>query len=267
MGGKGSGASASKAIKNQPVSTQENVDELSDLSTSASEGRLSNPSASSPGAASADGSCTPGVSEDTAATSAWTSVPVRKKPQRLVNADVERPAGASDASGASSAAVAASSAGIAAAVRPTKERREERREVRTYAGRPTGAGSRTEEDYYARQWPTGSKGKGKGKGKGTGKGTGLPHFRRIEVGIEDDRDFRIVQRLIGPRGKYMQDISVESGGAKVWIIGRGSRSWEDDVSPLMVCVGATSSAMFDCAVGLVNDLLESVRVEHGKFHQ
>eukprot|EP00416_Gambierdiscus_australes_P022691 CAMPEP_0171058070 /NCGR_PEP_ID=MMETSP0766_2-20121228/2242_1 /TAXON_ID=439317 /ORGANISM="Gambierdiscus australes, Strain CAWD 149" /LENGTH=232 /DNA_ID=CAMNT_0011513289 /DNA_START=134 /DNA_END=829 /DNA_ORIENTATION=- len=48
------------------------------------------------------------------------------------------------------------------------------------------------------------------------KGKGLSYFERINVGIEDDRDFRVVQRLIGPRGKHMQDITTRCKGAKVW---------------------------------------------------
>lgn len=97
------------------------------------------------------------------------------------------------------------------------------------------------------------------------KGKGLSYFSRIEVGIEDDSKFRVVQKLIGPRGKHMQDIVNKSKGAKVWIIGRGSRSWEDNVGPLMVCVGATTSAVFDSAVACVQDLLTRVREEHKRF--
>jgi len=99
-----------------------------------------------------------------------------------------------------------------------------------------------------------------------GKGKGLLHFQRIEVGIEDDKDFRVVQRLIGPRGKNMQDIVTKSKGAKVWIIGRGSRSWEDNVGPLLVCVGAAASSTFDVAVGLVKELLDRVKEDHRKFN-
>jgi len=98
-----------------------------------------------------------------------------------------------------------------------------------------------------------------------GKGKGLSHFQRIEVGIDDDRDFRVVQRLIGPKGKHMSDITYSAKGAKVWIIGRGSRSWEDDEGPLVVCVGATSKATLDSALGAINDLLAKVRAEHKKY--
>uniref|UniRef100_A0A7S2I7B5 KHDC4/BBP-like KH-domain type I domain-containing protein n=1 Tax=Zooxanthella nutricula TaxID=1333877 RepID=A0A7S2I7B5_9DINO len=106
---------------------------------------------------------------------------------------------------------------------------------------------------------------GSGGGKGEGKGKGLSHFRKIDVGIQDDPNFRVVQRLIGPKGKHMQDILSKARGAKIWIIGRGSRSWEDDVGPLVVCVGASSTYAFDTAVGHVQNLLTRVREDHRKF--
>lgn len=102
-------------------------------------------------------------------------------------------------------------------------------------------------------------------GKGKGKGKGLPHFDRLEVGIADDPQFRVVQRLIGPRGKHMQDIVDESKGAKVWIIGRGSRSWEDDIGPLMICVGAPSVAVFDVAISLATALLQRVKEDFARW--
>lgn len=105
----------------------------------------------------------------------------------------------------------------------------------------------------------------KGYGKGKGKGKGLPHFHRIEVGIPDDPQFRVVQKLIGPKGKHMQDILSEAPGAKVWIIGRGSRSWEDDSGPLMICVGAPTSSVFETAVSLSEGLLDRVREEYRQF--
>jgi len=104
-------------------------------------------------------------------------------------------------------------------------------------------------------------------GKGEGKGKGLQHFRKIEVGIPDDPNFRVVQRLIGPKGKHMQDILTKSKGAKIWIIGKGSRSWEDDVGPLVVCVGATSNTAFENAVVAVKDLLARVAEDHRKFRR
>jgi hypothetical protein len=101
--------------------------------------------------------------------------------------------------------------------------------------------------------------------EGKGKGKGLSYFQRIKVGIEDDPEFRVVQRLIGPRGKHMQDVVVQCKGSKVWIIGQSSCSWEDSVGPLMICVGATRSSVFDTALGLVTDLLRRVREDHSKI--
>lgn len=98
-----------------------------------------------------------------------------------------------------------------------------------------------------------------------GKSRGLSHFQRIKVGIEDDPEFRVVQRLIGPRGKNVQDIVSRCNGAKIWIIGKGSRSWEDDAGPLTVCVGATTAPVFDYALGLIQDLLGKVRDDYAKF--
>lgn len=99
-----------------------------------------------------------------------------------------------------------------------------------------------------------------------GKGKGLSHFQRIEVGIDDDDEFHVVRRLIGPKGKHMQDIVTANRGAKVWICGRGSRSWEDSEGPLVICVGASTAPSFDSAVGLVQELLTKVHEEHRRFY-
>jgi len=105
----------------------------------------------------------------------------------------------------------------------------------------------------------------KGKGEGKGKGLGLPHFRKITVGIDDDTRFRVVQRLIGPHGRNMQEITGKAKGAKIWIIGRGSRSWEDNVGPLVICVGAHMLPDFEAAMTQVRELLDRVTEEYRQF--
>lgn len=101
-----------------------------------------------------------------------------------------------------------------------------------------------------------------GKKKGSSRSSkGLPFFSRIPVGLEDTKEFKVLQRLIGPRGSFMRDICVKSGGAKVWIVGRGSRSWEDSEGPLQVCVGATGQMCYNGAVAMVNNLISRVRAE------
>lgn len=99
-----------------------------------------------------------------------------------------------------------------------------------------------------------------------GHGKGMSYFRRIDVGVIDDPYFRVVQRLIGPKGEYMRDIVKEAyNAAKIWIVGRGSRSWEDDVGPLTVCIGASNSPAFDIAVSRVQDRLARVREDYRIF--
>ena len=89
-------------------------------------------------------------------------------------------------------------------------------------------------------------------------GKGLSYFMRLEVGMEDDCDFRVVQRLIGPRGMHMKDILYQAKDAQIWITGKGTRSWETDTGPLRVCIRAPTENSFNIARGLVQDLLTRV---------
>jgi len=181
----------------------------------------------------------------------WTNVPSKKKKTKGHSEETRPSVAAKPQSGIRSEA-----RGEQRESAPPAENRRERHSGRGehhHRGEPRGS-----EPHQAVTSP-------KSMGKGKGKGKGLPYFHRIEVGVEDDPHFRVVQRLIGPKGKHMQDIVNESPGAKVWIIGRGSRSWEDDVGPLMICVGAPTSSVFDSAVSLAEDLLAQVREEHRKF--
>lgn len=98
-----------------------------------------------------------------------------------------------------------------------------------------------------------------------GWGKGCSHFERIPVGIEDDNKFRVLQRLIGPQGLHMRRIENTSQGAKLWIVGRGTRSWQDNAGPLTICVSALSAPVFKAAVGLVHELLDEVREEYRNF--
>jgi hypothetical protein len=94
----------------------------------------------------------------------------------------------------------------------------------------------------------------------------MPFFQKIEVGIPDDPNFRVVQRLIGPGGKHTQEIVFKANaGVKIWIVGRGSKSWEDDNGPLVVCVGAVRQPGFDTAVNLIHELVEKVRKDYSQW--
>lgn len=171
----------------------------------------------------------------------WTSVPPRKK-------------GKLQASSLSSTSLGSGSLPAAGKSTPMPKLRNQP------MGRQENNRSETPHRQESTSWP-------QCDSKGTGKGKGLLHFRKIEVGIEDEPNFRVVQRLIGPKGRNMQDILTKARGAKIWIIGRGSRSWEDDIGPLVVCVGAASSSAFETAVRLVKELLDRVHEDHCKFRE
>merc|ERR1712093_765569 len=93
---------------------------------------------------------------------------------------------------------------------------------------------------------------------------------RYHVGIEQDRAFNVVRKLLGDRGSHMKTIA-ENTGAKLRVRGRGSGFLEgpDKVEasdePLMVCVSAMSHEGFEMAVQDVESLLEHVQDQYREF--
>jgi len=219
------------------------VDAISEVSTMSSD-RVSSDGGGQPVASGKDGfspgASTPGTASGAASPSsaqAWSSVPSKAKSGAALGKAQGKGAGAGGRATGGSPSSAVTVA--AAVVWPSN----------SVAARPS---------------PKARPGDG---GKGEGKGRGLQFFRKIEVGVEDEPDFRVVSRLIGPKGRHMQDILNEAKGTKIWIIGKGSRSWEDDVGPLIVCVGAGSSMAFETAVRLVEELLGRIKEDHRRFLQ
>merc|ERR1711988_1074433 len=99
-------------------------------------------------------------------------------------------------------------------------------------------------------------------------GSGSQKFLcRYNVGIEQDRAFNVVRKLLGDRGSHMKEIA-ESSGAKLRIRGRGSgflegaEKREASDEPLMLCISATSASGFATATEDVESLLEYV---HGQY--
>lgn len=101
--------------------------------------------------------------------------------------------------------------------------------------------------------------------------------QKIKVGIEEDRCFRVVRRILGSRGECMRRIQAESKGAKVWLCGRGSclpEAIETErfvervlMGPLTVCVSASTGHSSELAVKLVQELLDKVHGEYRNFLQ
>merc|ERR1712224_487419 len=92
---------------------------------------------------------------------------------------------------------------------------------------------------------------------------------RYHVGIEQDRAFNVLRKLLGDRGSHMKTIA-ENSGAKLRIRGRGSgflegpNQSEASNEPLMICISAESWEGFEMAVKDVESLLERV---HGQYRK
>merc|ERR1719491_421969 len=85
------------------------------------------------------------------------------------------------------------------------------------------------------------------------------------VGIEEDRTFHVVRRLVGKSGRNMKRIEAASGGVSVCLAGRRSAQQDASDGPLEVRVSAVTRASFDAAVQSVRALLQRVHEEYDEF--
>jgi len=94
---------------------------------------------------------------------------------------------------------------------------------------------------------------------------------RFLVGIENDKDFQVVRRIIGTKGSNMKRI-VKQSEAKLRLRGVGSGYFEgagqkESSEPLQLCVSCTSPEGYRTAVSLVEELMEGVYTEFRAFCQ
>jgi hypothetical protein len=92
---------------------------------------------------------------------------------------------------------------------------------------------------------------------------------RFLIGIENDKDFQVVRRIIGAKGSNMKRI-VKQSEAKLRLRGVGSGYFEgagqkESNEPLQLCVSCTSPDGYRTAVSLVEELLEGVYTEYRAF--
>lgn len=92
---------------------------------------------------------------------------------------------------------------------------------------------------------------------------------RFLIGIENDKDFQVVRRIIGAKGANMKKI-VKLTEAKLRLRGQGSGYFEgagqkESSEPLQLCVSCTSSEGYRTAVTLVEELLKGVYDEYRQF--
>jgi len=92
---------------------------------------------------------------------------------------------------------------------------------------------------------------------------------RFLIGIENDKEFQVVRRIIGAKGTNMKRI-VRQTEAKLRLRGVGSGYFEgaghrESSEPLQLCVSCTSPEGYRTAVRLVEELLENVYGEYRQF--
>mmetsp|Transcript_13319 Transcript_13319/g.35721 ORF Transcript_13319/g.35721 Transcript_13319/m.35721 type:complete len:567 (+) Transcript_13319:218-1918(+) len=111
---------------------------------------------------------------------------------------------------------------------------------------------------------------------GSGDAKSPPHVKgvrkytcRFMIGIENDKEFSVVRRIIGTKGAHMKRIFKQTD-AKLRLRGRGSGYFEgasqkESNEPLQLCVSCTSNEGYKLAVSLTEELLESVYAEYRAF--
>jgi hypothetical protein len=92
---------------------------------------------------------------------------------------------------------------------------------------------------------------------------------RFLIGIENDKDFQVVRRIIGAKGTNMKRI-VKQSEAKLRLRGVGSGYFEgasrkESNEPLQLCVSCTSPDGYQTAVKAVEELMEGVYQEYRTF--
>eukprot|EP00927_Polykrikos_kofoidii_P071190 TRINITY_DN67497_c0_g1_i1.p1 TRINITY_DN67497_c0_g1~~TRINITY_DN67497_c0_g1_i1.p1 ORF type:complete len:639 (-),score=107.93 TRINITY_DN67497_c0_g1_i1:105-2021(-) len=92
---------------------------------------------------------------------------------------------------------------------------------------------------------------------------------RFLIGIESDKEFHVVRRIIGQNGQKMKRIFSQTD-AKLRLRGKGSGYFEganhkESSESLQLCISCTSPSGYKAAVTLAEELLEEVYAEYRSF--
>lgn len=136
-----------------------------------------------------------------------------------------------------------------------------------------------------------NKGSGKGAAKGGAKGKGkgsqstenwssssryeytMSSYKKFQcqfiIGIEECTKFKVVRRLLGPRGQNMKDIA-ENSESKLRLRGRGSKFLEgpeekESTDDLMLCISSQDASGYEVAQKMVRDLLKGIYKDYEAF--
>jgi len=86
--------------------------------------------------------------------------------------------------------------------------------------------------------------------------------RAVPVGMEDDRKFYVIRRIIGPNGDNIKRIANQFKGSHAQVRGRGTEHESD--KPLYILVTASSDHM-KAAEELAKKLVAEVREKYTDF--
>jgi hypothetical protein len=95
--------------------------------------------------------------------------------------------------------------------------------------------------------------------------SGGPLHHQVEVGIEDDSEFRVVKRLIGPGGEHMQRITETCLGTKVELRGTGTKSLGGSAGPLVLHIKGHDAAQCAKALAQAQELVADIRNDYEAF--
>eukprot|EP00929_Paragymnodinium_shiwhaense_P004034 TRINITY_DN10474_c0_g1_i3.p1 TRINITY_DN10474_c0_g1~~TRINITY_DN10474_c0_g1_i3.p1 ORF type:complete len:405 (+),score=61.55 TRINITY_DN10474_c0_g1_i3:73-1215(+) len=130
-------------------------------------------------------------------------------------------------------------------------------------------------------WKGGAAKSAKGGGKGSStrhansstytRGTGKKYQCQFTVGIEEEPNFKVVRKVLGPHGQFVKKIA-ETTGAKLRLRGKGSGFLEgpsqvESSDPLMLCVSVQDAHGYGAAKRQVSELLEDVYRQYTAYCQ
>jgi hypothetical protein len=128
--------------------------------------------------------------------------------------------------------------------------------------------------WYASQQASPSLGNTKENRRSYSKKSGRQcdkHECQILVGIEEDKKFSVVRRILGPKGENMKNIVSESAsGTKLRLRGRGSKFLEgkeqiESTDDLMLCISAPDKTGYEKAKSAAYDLINKIHKDYQEY--
>lgn len=100
-----------------------------------------------------------------------------------------------------------------------------------------------------------------------GGGQSKKHTCKLEVGIENEAEFRVGSRVIQIARQIWQDAQFQQHGGKTRLRGKGVGGPHEADEPLALCISCRDQAAFDKAVAYAESQLQKVHAEYKAFCQ